>query len=58
MNDEVSGSSTLAGKVFAVAVGLLFLMVAVGVGIMFLVAKEQADNRARHPVIGQPSEIR
>ena len=58
MNDEVSGSSTIAGKVFAVGVGLLFLMVAVGLGIIFLVAKEQADNRARHPVIGQPSEIR
>lgn len=48
----------MTGKIFAVAVGLLFLMVAVGVGIMFLVAKEQADNRARHPVIGQPSELR
>ena len=58
MNDEVSGVPTMTGKVFAVAVGLLFLMVAVGVGIMFLVAKEQADNRARHPVIGQPSELR
>ena len=58
MNGKVSGVSTMAGKVFAVAVGLLFLMVAVGVGIMFLVAKKQADNRDQHPVIGQPSEIR
>ena len=48
----------MTGKVFAVAVGLLFLMVAVGVGIMFLVAKKQADNRDRHPVIGQPAELR
>ena len=58
MNGKVSGDSTAAGKVFAVAVGLLFLMVAIGLGIIFLVAKKQADNRARHPVIGQPSEIR
>ena len=58
MNGKVSGASTMAGKVFAVAVGLLFLMVAVGLGIMFLVAKKQADSRARHPVIGQPSELR
>ena len=58
MNGKVSGSSTAVGKVFAVAVGLLFLMVAIGLGIIFLVAKKQADNRARHPVIGQPSEIR
>ena len=58
MNDKVSGSSMVVGKVFAVGVGLLFLMVAVGLGIMFLVAKKQADNRDRHPVIGQPSEIR
>lgn len=48
----------MTGKVFAVGVGLLFLMVAVGVGIMFLVAKKQADNRDRHPVIGQPAELR
>ena len=48
----------MAGKVFAVAMGLLFLMVVIGLGIMFLVAKKQADNRDRHPVIGQPSEIR
>ena len=58
MNGKVSRVSTMAGKVFAVAVGLLFLMVAVGLGVMFLVAKKQADNRARHPVIGQPSELR
>lgn len=58
MNGKVEQSSTAAGKVFAVAVGLLFLMVAIGLGIIFLVAKKQADNRARHPVIGQPSEIR
>ncbi len=58
MNDKVSGASMVVGKVFAVGVGLLFLMVAVGLGIMFLVAKKQADNRDRHPVIGQPSEIR
>ena len=58
MNGKVSGASTMTGKVFAVAVGLLFLMVAIGVGIMFLVAKKQADNRDRHPVIGHPSELR
>ena len=48
----------MAGKIFAIAVGLLFLMVAVGLGAVFLAAKKQADNRARHPVIGQPSELR
>ncbi len=58
MNDKVSGVSTMTGKVFAVAVGLLFLMVAVGLGAVFLAAKKQADNRDRHPVIGQPSELR
>lgn len=58
MNGKVSGDSKMAGKVFAVAVGLLFLMVAVGLGAVFLAAKKQADNRARHPVIGQPSELR
>ena len=58
MNGKVSGASTMAGKVFAVAVGLLFLMVAIGLGAVFLAAKKQADNRARHPAIGQPSELR
>lgn len=58
MNGKVSGASTMAGKVFAVAVGLLFLMVTIGLGAVFLAAKKQADNRGRHPVIGQPSELR
>lgn len=42
------------GKIFAIGIALLCLMVASGVFMMFLSAKSDAANRAKHPVIGQP----
>jgi len=42
------------GKVFAIGIGALFAMVVVGVWLIFVAAKKQAEHRERHPVIGRP----
>ena len=42
------------GIIFAIAIGLLCLMVLAGVGLMACTALKDAKNRQQHPVIGQP----
>ena len=42
------------GKIFAIGIALLCLMVGTGVFLMFLSAKSDAANREKHPIIGQP----
>jgi hypothetical protein len=46
--------SKRTGKIFAIGIGMLCLMVVASVALMFVAAMKDADNRARHPVIGQP----
>ena len=47
-------SQNKTGKLFALGVVLFFVMVATSVAMMFMAAKRDAENRERHPVIGQP----
>jgi hypothetical protein len=51
---NTDSNSTRTGKIFAIGIGMLCLMVIASVGLMFVAAMKDADNRARHPVIGQP----
>ena len=51
---EPKPDSTRTGKIIAIGIGMLCLMVIASVALMFVAATKDADNRARHPVIGQP----
>lgn len=42
------------GRIFAIAIGLLCIMVLAGVALMAYTAVKDAQNRQQHPVIGQP----
>ncbi|MCS1406944.1 MAG: hypothetical protein M2R45_00100 [Verrucomicrobia subdivision 3 bacterium] len=53
-NDQVSKPSTTTGKVFTLGISLLCVMVVLSVAIIFVMAKQQAEDRERQPVIRQP----
>ena len=52
-SSQIAQSPTM-GKVFAIGIALLCLMVMASVAMMFWSAKQDAENRKKHPVIGQP----
>ena len=54
ISPESPPESRGTGKIFAIAIGLLCLMVLAGVGLMACTALKDAQNRQQHPVIGQP----
>ena len=53
---EQSSEKTSAptGKIFAIGIGLLCVMVIASIALMFVKATKDAENRAKHPVIGHP----
>ncbi len=52
-NSEVEAKGRM-GKVIAVGAILFFVMVAASIGMMYVMAKNDAANRDLHPVVGQP----
>lgn len=49
-----SETSPKTGKMFAIGIGMLCLMVIASIALMFVAAMNDADNREKHPVIGRP----
>ena len=54
MASSSHNSPTKTGRFFAIGVVLFFVMVATSLAMMFMAAKRDAENREKHPVIGQP----